>query len=236
VVPAAASPTTPPSPASTPTQIARPEYIPEAHWDPATSAPKETFGQYVRDHVAFKAAQDSRKLTLPTKPEDYKFGLSPDFKPPQGLEFKLDEKDPMVGQYRQFALDHGLDQAAFTKGLDLIAAVRVGEAQHFATAKADQLAKLGVNAPARITAITQWLAAMAGDKAAAMIKVLEMAPMASTVEAFETIMQKATSQGMAPFNGGGRTQNDPTVIAGYEGMTFEQRRHAQDLARQRRTG
>lgn len=186
--------------------------------------------------MARDAAVQSRKLTLPSKPEDYKFGLSPEFKPPQGLEFKLDETDPMVGQYRQFALEHGLDQSAFTKGLDLIAAVRIGEAQQFATAKADQLAKLGVNAPARITAITQWLTAMAGDKAAAMVKVLEMAPMASTVEAFETIIQKATSQGTAPFNGSGRTQSDPTVIAGYDGMTFEQRRHAQDQARQRKSG
>jgi hypothetical protein len=219
---------------STPTPIARPEYIPEAHWDAATSAPKPTFGDYVKENVAFKAAQDSRRLTLPQKPEDYKFGLSPEFKPPQGIEFKLDEKDPLVGQYRQFALTHGLDQAAFTKGLDLIAAVRLGDAQSFETAKADQLGKLGVNAPARITAVTQWLSAMAGDKAAAMVKVLEMAPMASTVEAFETIMQKATSQGMAPFNGGGRTQKDTTVIPNYEGMTFEQRRFAQDQARQRK--
>lgn len=239
-MPGEGSPTTPPSPVSTPTPTVRPDYIPESHWDTAASAPKPEFGEYVREHVAFKAAQDSRKLTLPQKPEDYKFGTSPEFVVPQGLEFKFNEGDPLVAKYREFAVANGLDQAAFTKGLDIIGALKVGEAQQFEHAKADQLGKLGVNAPDRIGAVTRWLTAMAGDKAAAMVRVLEQAPVAATVEAFEIVMQKAQSQGAGPFNGGGRTNTDPNAgnIPGYEKMTYEQRRFAQDQRNQqnRRAG
>lgn len=235
---AAASQTTQGSQASTTTQTAtaapewkRREYVPAA----IANADEEE--RYIRETVARDAAVQSRKLTLPTKPEDYKFGLSPNFKAPQGLEFKLNEADPMVAQYRAFAHKHGLDQAQFTEGLDLIAAVRLGDEQTFQSAKTAELGKLGPNAAARITAVTQWLAASAGDKAAGMIKVLEMAPRADTIEAFEGIIQKSQSQGAAPFNGSGRTQSDPAQIQGYEQMNFAQRRAAQDaLARQRKTG
>lgn len=189
----------------------------------------------MRDNAARIAAEDSRRAARPAKAEEYKFGLSPEFKAPQGLEFKLNPDDPLVGQYRNFAVESGLDQAQFTKGLDLIAALRVGEAQQFATAKTAELGKLGPNAQPRVTAVTQWLTAMAGDKAADAVRVLVQAPTASTVEALETIIQKFTSQGGAAFNRSGTEQGDPTAtkIPGYEKMSFEQRRHAQD---QRRAG
>lgn len=187
----------------------------------------------MRNNAAAVAAEASRKAARPQKAEDYKFGLSKDFKPPQGLEFELDEKDPMVGQYRQFALESGLDQAQFTKGLDLIAAMRLGEAQQFQTARTVELGKLGAAANDRITAAVQWLTAMAGDKAAGMVQILQMAPRADTIEALETIIQKVSTQGAANFSAGGRTNPDANAgkIPGYENMTFEQRRFEQDKRR-----
>lgn len=184
------------------------------------------------------AAQRSREASRPRNPEDFKFETTPNFKVPAGLEFQLKPDDPMVAQYRNWAIESGLDQSQFSKGLDLIAGIRVGEAQQFATAKTEELGKLGATASDRINSITQWLAAMAGDKAKSMIAVFEQAPTASTVEAFETIMQKFTSQGAGGFNTNGRSVDNPNdgKIAGYEGMTFEQRRYAQDQQRQRQNG
>jgi hypothetical protein len=48
-------------------------------------------------------------------------------------------------------------------------------------------------------------------------------------------MHKYSTQGAAPFNGGGREVSDPNAgkIPGYSGMTFEQRRQAQDQQRGR---
>jgi hypothetical protein len=81
--------------------------------------------QEARDLVAHKAAKDSRDLTRPQKAEDFKFGLSPNFTPPAGLDFKLDENDPAVGLYRQFALKNEFTQEQFSEGLDLVASPRV---------------------------------------------------------------------------------------------------------------
>lgn len=189
----------------------------------------------MRTNAARVAAEDSRKLSRPQKPEEYKFGLSPSFKPPQGLEFKLNENDPLVGQYRNFALKTGLDQAQFTEGLDLIAAVKVGERAEFEAAASAELQKLGPAGKPRIDAIANWWTAMAGDKAKSIINVLRMAPLAETVEAMETVMQKYSSQGAASFSATGRDHDAGNgKIPGYETMSFEQRRFAQDQQNQRR--
>jgi hypothetical protein len=77
---------------------------------------------------------------------------------------------------------------------------------------------------------------MAGDKAQAMVAVLDQAPVAATIEAFEAVMQKFASQNGANFNSSGRVPPNGNAgkIAGYETMSFEQRRAAQD--NQRRGG
>jgi hypothetical protein len=120
---------------------------------------------------------------------------------PQGLEFKLNENDPIVAQYRNFALESGLDQTQFTKGVDLIAALRLSEAQKFAEAQKAEVTKLGAAAHARVDAVKGWLGAMAGDKAADLVRVLETWPIAATVEALENMMQKYGTQGAANFSG-----------------------------------
>lgn len=192
----------------------------------------------MRENAARVAAENSRKLTLPKTPADYKFGLSPNFKPPQGMEFKLNENDPLVPLYRDFAHKRGFDQDTFTEGMDLIAALRVGEEQKFGAARTQELAKLGATASDRIAAVTQWATAMGGDKAAGFVDVLKMAPRADTVEFFEAVMQKFTSQGASSFSRSGQTNTDANggKIPGYEKMSFEQRRQAQDQQRQRAAG
>jgi hypothetical protein len=120
---------------------------------------------------------------------------------PQGLEFKLNENDPIVAQYRNFALESGLDQTQFTKGVDLIAALRLSEAQKFAEAQKAEVTKLGAAAHARVDAVKGWLGAMAGDKAADLVRVLETWPIAATVEALENMMQKYGTHGAANFSG-----------------------------------
>jgi len=186
----------------------------------------------VRTLAVESAAAASNRASRPQKAEDFQFGLSKDFKVPQGVEFELNEQDPLVGQYRQFALESGLNQAQFTKGLDLVAAMRLGEAQQFAAARTAELGKLGATANDRITSVVQWLTAMAGDKAAGIVKMFQLAPRADTVEAMETIIQKFVTQGSANFSAGGRVPPaDNGKIPGYDKMTFEQRRFEQDKRR-----
>jgi hypothetical protein len=59
-------------------------------------------------------------------------------------------------------------------------------------------------------------------------------PRAAHVRMFEKIMTKLTSQGAAGFSQQHRVAPDDNKIPGYENMSFEQRRFAQDQAASRR--
>jgi hypothetical protein len=189
----------------------------------------------IKELSARHAAEKSKELLRPRAPDGYKFDLTPEFKAPQGVEFKLNEADPLVAQYREFAFKHGFDQAQFSEGLDMVATLRLADHQQFAAAKAAELGKLGPAAHGRVSAVTQWLTAMGGEKSADAVRVLVQAPTAATVEAFENIMQRFTSQGGASFNRRGTEHGDPNAgkIPGYATMSFEQRRQAQDQERNR---
>jgi hypothetical protein len=191
--------------------------------------------QEVHDAVAARAAEQSRELTRPQRAEDFKFGLSPNFQPPAGLDFKLDAEDPAVGMYRQFALKNGFTQDQFTEGLDLVASLRVGEAHAVNKAKAAEVGKLGAAGTQRIDTVTTWLAAMTGDNGADMVRVLQMCPVASTIVAFEQLMQRFQTQGAGAYTPTGRRVEAPTSgdIPGYATMTFEQKRAAQENLRRR---
>ncbi len=62
----------------------------------------------VRGLMERNAIEDSRKATLPAKPEDYKFEVSKNFVAPQGIELTLNDKDPAPPLARQ--LMHDIDQ------------------------------------------------------------------------------------------------------------------------------
>jgi hypothetical protein len=205
---------------------ARPDYVPDNLWDPDKSAPKPEFAQFVKDHVAFKAAEDSRRLTLPQKPEDYKIALPKDFKPPEGVEFKLDENDPLFAQARTWAKENGLSQEAFEKGLGMIAARDVATQQMLTEARNTEIGKLGANGTARVTALNTFLDA----KGVAPLK--GMMVTAEIVQAMEKLVSLASAGG----NFSQQHRDAPEKngkIEGYDKMSFEQRRAKQDeLARQ----
>lgn len=206
--PAAPDPAAAAAPPAAPAAVERPAGLPERFWDATTGKIKDAD---LNDLLARDAAAESRKLTLPKTADEYQFALSDAFKPPEGYEFKLDDKDPMVAQYRDFAHAAGLDQSQFSKGLDLIAALRVGELVEYNTAKQAEIGKLGAAGTARVDAVTQWLGSVVGEEGKALGKVLEYAPVASTIVAFEKLMQKFQSQGSGSFSHAHRDGDAPKV-------------------------
>jgi hypothetical protein len=136
-----------------------------------------------------------------------------------------------MAQARDFAHRSGWSQDTFSQALALHAASQVQQTAELQTAKAAEIAKLGVNGPARVTAVTNWLKGVGGADAETLVKVLDYAPVAGTVQAFERMMQKFSSQGGAGFSQQHRSQPEAGKIPGYEGMSFEQRRYAQDQQR-----
>lgn len=212
----------------------RPEWAPDRYWD---AAKNELKGADLRKDfdslAAFKAAEDSRKLTLPQTPDGYKVETTANFKPPEGVEWKLDADDPAWGVAKSVAHKYGVPQAALSEFADAFAGFMVGDAAKMQNAKNAEIAKLGGAGPARVDAVTQWLTSIGGDKFAGLANVLKHAPLASTVEGVEHLMQQFSSQGGGSYGAGKRDPGVPDgKIPGYDGMTFEQRRHAQEVAKQ----
>lgn len=177
----------------------RPSYVPEAHWDTAAGKIKDeaALAKFVNDHIAFKAAEDSRLLTLPQKPEDYKLALSKEFKPPPGIEFVPNENDPILPQARAFAKKHGLTQEAFSELVDLHAAGQIGTQQAIANAKTAELQKLGAAGTARMDAATTWLKAQLGDELGK--EVTTYLYTAKQVEAVEKLIANFRTQGAGGY-------------------------------------
>jgi hypothetical protein len=238
--PAVASDQTPASQATT-SQTTRPDGIPDSYWDAEKNSLKVDPAALAKDLKerdelkTFKAAEEVKAAARPQKADDYKLDLPADFKPPAGVEYKLDTNNPALAQLRAVAHKHGMTQDAVSELLGVYAGNEVGTQQAIQTAKAAEIAKLGATAPARVDSVINWLTGMdaSADKGDARA-LAGMLVTARHVEAFERIIQKVTTQGTAGFSQQHRAAPD-TGIPGYDTMSFEQKRSAQDQrAAQRR--
>lgn len=230
--PAAASDPTPASPATTPSQTAtdRPEGLPDSFWDAEKNSIKT--GDLIArfNELSTKDAADAvRKNSLPQSADAYKIELPKEFKMPAGVEFKFDEKAPELAQARALAHAKGWSQQDFSEALGIFAAAKISEQTTIDSARTAEVAKLGATGPARVDAVTQWMDAQGlGVLKSTMVT-------AAQVQAWEAHITKLTSQGTASFSQQHRVAPDDKKIPGYEGMSFEQRRFAQDQLAQRRT-
>jgi hypothetical protein len=184
--------------------------VPEKFYDPATG---EVKGSDLRAHLdeltTFKAAEDSRKLTLPATPEAYQLALPEDFQAPSGIEVKLDPNDPMLKNAQAMAHAKGWSQKDFSDALGVVATMKANEAAAYEQLKTANLAALGAKGPERIDAVTRWLAANFGESKVK--PVLATLATAAHVEVFESIISRLTSQGSAPFTQSHRQMPDGKV-------------------------
>ncbi|MDB6085546.1 MAG: hypothetical protein JWN43_3427 [Gammaproteobacteria bacterium] len=175
------------------------------------------------------AADDVRKGSLPQTPDAYKTELPADFKPPAGVEFKLDATNPALGQLKTVAHKHGLTQDAVNELIGVYAGAEVGSQARIDAARSAEVTKLGATGPARVDAVTRFMDASGlGVLKSSLIT-------AAQVEAWESHITKLSSQGSAAFSQSHRVPPDDAKIPGYENMSFEQKRFAQDQLRARRT-
>lgn len=179
--------------------------MPESFWDAAGGKVKETeLAAHFAELQTRVAAEDSRKLTLPAKPEDYKVELPEDFKLPAGVEFKLDTSNPLWSQGQAWAQKHGLTQEAFQEAIALVAGDRVGTQAQVDQARNAEIAKLGVNGTARVTAVKTWASGILGETGGTQF--VSRLFTAADVQMAETLISKFTNSGN--FRGGGREPPD----------------------------
>jgi hypothetical protein len=135
---------------------------------------------------------------------------------------------------RPWAHNRGMSQSEFSEMIGLYASHTANTEAMLAERSRQEIANVGINAPQKVDAISKWLTGMVGEADAKPIRATIVTD--AHVRFYETIMNKLTSQGGASFSQSHRVPPDTAKIPGYEGMSFEQRRHAQDQLAARRTG
>jgi hypothetical protein len=201
----------------------RPEGLADSYWDSEKNAIKtDDLVKRFNELSTKDAADAARKNSLPASPDAYKIELPKDFQMPVGQKFEFDANAPELAQARAMAHAKGWTQQDFSDALGVFAAAKVGEQAQIDTARAAEVAKLGATGPTRVDAVTQWMDAQGlGALKSTMVT-------AAQVQAWEAHITKLTTQGTAPFSQQHRVAPEANKIPGYEGMSFEQRRHAQE--------
>jgi hypothetical protein len=187
----------------------------------------ETLGEMMQR----QAAEDLRKATLPATASEYRAELPSDLKLPGGVEYKLDGANPSLIAARNWAHQKGLSQAEFSEVLGIYATHEAQQNAVLAERSRAEIAKAGINAPARVDFVGKWLDGFVGAEAAKPIKATLVTN--SHLEMFEKVINTLTTQGTASFSQSHRAAPE-TGIPGYEKMSFEQRREAQDRNAARR--
>jgi hypothetical protein len=215
-----------PSTAAAPAE--RPSWTPEKFWDGGKHELKGTELRGELDRLtAIEAADISRKASVPA-PDAYQLKFNPDFVVPEGMQWSWDGVDPaLITQARSFANANGMSQEQFSGMLGLHAARLIAENQLVTTAKAAEVGKLGPNGNTRIDAVKTWVHAIVGDDAPALLRVIEQAPMASTIAAFEKMIRIFTTQGVGGSPGahrdGAGSQPEKLSDADYAKLTYAEK-------------
>jgi hypothetical protein len=204
------------------------------------TGPKITVGKYQVSEAELaammdrQAHEDLRKATVPAAPEAYEAKLPADLKLPGGQEYKFDVNDPSLIAARNLAHSKGWSQNDFSEALGIFASHIAGQEALIAEQSRAEIAKAGVNAPQRMDAVTRWITAEVGEADAKPIRATIVTD--AHLRFYERLMNKISSQGSASFSQQHRVPADDKPIPGYENMSFEQRRYAQDQLAARRGG
>ena len=149
-------------------------------------------------------------------------------KAPEGMQFEMRADDPALRQFKEMAHRRGLDQEAFSETLGIYFPTKIAELAEVNAARQREMGKLGAAGPQRLYALETWFKAKIGDKSNILISTLKEYPIASTVEALESVVRLFSSQGGGSFSQSHRAAEEDTgKIPGYDQMSFAQKRAAQ---------
>jgi hypothetical protein len=126
----------------------------------------------------------------------------------------------------------GWSQQDFSDALAIYASHHASQEAALAERSRAEVAKVGANAPQRVDAVGRFITAEMGETDAKQIRALIVTD--SMLRYHERMIQKISSQSTASFSQSHRAPPDANPIPGYESMTFEQRREAQDRNAARR--
>lgn len=188
-----------------------PEGLPETFWDAdARSVKLPDLIQSYSEAAAVKAERETYLASLPKEAKDYKIELKlPEgFKPPEGVELKIDDKDGRIPPLREFAKKHQLSQDALNDLIWLDAQNQLEMMKREDDALQAEFAKLGENGKTRKDAADAYLKANLSNDEYEALK-----PYVTSAVAFgaiEKLITKATAQRVPPGNEPPRQEQKPT--------------------------
>jgi hypothetical protein len=174
--------------------------VPEKFWDATAGkvSDEKALAGFINEHLAFKAAEDSKRLTLPADPNAYKAELPTDFVVPQGVEYKFNDADPLLAQAKILAHQLGIPQEGFSKLLGLYAGAQVSNQQVIDAARSAEVVKLGPTGPARVDAADTFFKAHLGEADGKQL--MSRMVTASDFTIVEKLMARFASQGGGSFS------------------------------------
>jgi hypothetical protein len=205
---------------------------------PANSAEKVKIGKYevsegeLAGMMDRQAQDDLRAATRPASPEAYEAKLPADLALPGGQTYTFDQTDPSLIAARNLAHAKGWSQQDFSEALGIFASHHAQQEAILAERSRAEVAKAGVNAPQRMDAVGRWITGEVGEADAKPIRATIVTD--AHLRFYEKLMNKISSQGAASFSQSHRVAPDTQGIPGYENMSFEQKRLAQDQQAARR--
>lgn len=173
-----------------------PEGLDPKYWDGSTGL---KIADYLKDSLPVLSAHAARQAAIPEKPEGYELKLPEDFKPPQGVEIKFDDKDPRIPLARTVAKELGLGQDGFSKLLALDAQIQLHADQALQAVITAESAKLGDKFPARKAAVEAFLTANVGEDG--LKALMPQVRSAAAFEALEKLIAKAAATGVPGSEG-----------------------------------
>ena len=183
-----------------------------------------------------QSREDLRKATLPPTPQDYKLALPENFTLPGDVKkFTFDEAGNKASfdDAKAWAHSRGMSQSDFSEMMGLYASHHARQEAALAARSQAEVAKIGINISQRADAISRFVRAEMGDDDARPV----LASMVTDAQYrfVERMMTRLETQGVGSFSQKHRAAPDAdSRIPGYENMSFEQRRFAQDQAAARR--
>lgn len=195
-----------------PAAATRPDWLPEAHWD-AKAGIKPEFGQHYTELATFQKTETEKAAALKArKAEDIKFEIKlPDtVKVPEGMELKIDAKDPRLPAIRDMALKHGWSQEQVNDLVAFDAMQKIADHK----AESDRIVaedkKLGEKVTERKDAVLSWAKGLKekGDISAEEFEEIRLTGgSAAGVSLLEKLIAKAS--GAVPGTSGHQPQPKP---------------------------
>lgn len=171
-----------------------------ANVETAVEVPAEFLGEDGQADIAklvgkIAELSEAGKSAAPETPDAYELTFGDKLKDKDGNVIALDDKHPLIPEFRKAAHEAGLDQAQFSAFAKLYAEAELAREQTRAAdieaAGQAEIAKLGDNAKERIRGVDAFLIAQLGDKVAAGL--IETLTSAAAYSALEALSKKFTA-------------------------------------------